>query len=301
MAEAIAPYTNRAVRIFSALREKHPKAEVCHLLRRMNLSRGQLISVLAQELTSALSNLTVQLVDEQVDLSNGNGLVTERIGPTLQLLNLAKPRDFMLDRSVLYDAMLSFHSGTLMHSLQVGDMAMAMAGQLGFSVPDRERLLLGSRFHDIGKLAVPLEILDKPDALTKDERKIMEAHQAIGYLILKGIGRFAEIAEIMKYTHIEQGYPEWIKGEEVPLIAHVLIVADTFDACLSFRRYRANNRLALYKVLEIAASHAHPRHPVNVLLAAARASDINDQIAARILKKHYPQTEVSAALGLKKD
>ncbi len=278
------PYTQRATRIFTGLRQKSPQAEVHHLLRRMDMSRPQLITEISQELLTSVSNLAVALVEDGVSLSDGHPELDQRIGPVVHLFNILRPRDYDFDRQVLYTALERYHMGTFFHSvLRVNDAAMKMANYFRISCGDRTKLVLASRFHDIGKIAVPLSILDKPETLNCEERKVMDLHQSIGYLLLRGIERFRQVAEVMAFTHVEQGYPEEFLSRKVPFLSHILIIADTFDACLSYREYRANHRMPLHDVFKIVVQHENPRHPLEILIAAARAYEINPDDAKAIL------------------
>ncbi len=100
----------------------------------------------------------------------------------------------------------------------------------------------GAFLHDIGKMAIPDNILRKPDKLTPDEVTIMREHCFHGYQILKKIPFLAEAAEIV-YSHQERfdgtGYPRGLKGEQIPLGARMFSLADTLDAITSNRPYRA--------------------------------------------------------------
>jgi len=95
--------------------------------------------------------------------------------------------------------------------------------------------------HDIGKMAIPDAILNKPGALTPDEVGIMREHSYHGYQIVKKIPFLQEAAEIV-YAHQERfdgtGYPRGLKGEQIPLGARMFAVADTLDAITSDRPYR---------------------------------------------------------------
>lgn len=103
-------------------------------------------------------------------------------------------------------------------------------------------LAMGAWLHNIGKLAIPDAILFKRGALTGEERKIMESHVQIGYDMMKRISFLAGAAEII-LTHDERwngsGYPQRLKGTEIPLGARIFAVADTVDAMTSERPYHS--------------------------------------------------------------
>jgi HD-GYP domain-containing protein (c-di-GMP phosphodiesterase class II) len=95
--------------------------------------------------------------------------------------------------------------------------------------------------HDIGKIAIDEKILNKPDKLTNDEWNDIKRHPEIGYRILSSVNDMAELAEFVLAHHERwdgKGYPKGLKGEEIPLQARIITVADTYDAMTSERAYR---------------------------------------------------------------
>ena len=112
---------------------------------------------------------------------------------------------------------------------------------MGLSGKNLERLRICSLLHDIGKIAVPREILNKNDVLTEEEEKEIRRHPLIGAEILGGFAQLQDVVQGIKYHH------EWwdggnsllgLKGEDIPLCARILAVADSFDAMSSDRPYR---------------------------------------------------------------
>jgi HD-GYP domain-containing protein (c-di-GMP phosphodiesterase class II) len=97
--------------------------------------------------------------------------------------------------------------------------------------------------HDIGKVATPDGVLQKPGRLTPEERKVMELHTTVGYQILEGSSsELLQMAATIALTHHERwdgdGYPQGLSGEEIPIEGRIVAVADVFDALLSDRCYR---------------------------------------------------------------
>ena len=95
--------------------------------------------------------------------------------------------------------------------------------------------------HDIGKIGLPAGLLEKPGALTLDERRQMEEHSAISERILANVDDYSEIAKIVRHHHERvdgQGYPDGLVGDEVPLISRIIAVADAYNAMTSDRPYR---------------------------------------------------------------
>jgi len=138
------------------------------------------------------------------------------------------------------------------HSNNVRLYAKALADKLGFSEKKIERLEYAALLHDIGKIAISQEILDKPGPLTKKELEIVRQHPIIGERIISNVDFFKDIAPLVRHHHERwdgQGYPDGLRGEEIPFGARLLAVVDSFDAMTSNRPYR--NALPLEQVLEI--------------------------------------------------
>ena len=104
----------------------------------------------------------------------------------------------------------------------------------------KEDLFLASLFHDIGKLQIPTEILEKPGKLTKEEFDIMKKHAEFSVDILRKFSLFHHILPFITYHHERydgRGYPYGLSGEEIPLISRIMAVADSFDAMTTDRVY----------------------------------------------------------------
>ncbi|HEV2716482.1 MAG TPA: HD domain-containing phosphohydrolase [Terriglobales bacterium] len=153
--------------------------------------------------------------------------------------NLERSYDITLE--ALGDALDLKDAETEGHSKRVTAFTIAIARALGLSSDEIRVIARGAFLHDIGKMAIPDNILRKPDKLTPEEVIIMREHCFHGYQILKKIPFLAEAAEIV-YSHQERfdgtGYPRGLKGEQIPLGARMFSVADTLDAITSNRPYR---------------------------------------------------------------
>ncbi len=127
------------------------------------------------------------------------------------------------------------------HSERVTSIAVALGEWIGLPEPEIERLHRGGLLHDIGKIGIPGEILDKAGPLTKEERGIIETHPVVGARILTPIPPYADVLGIVQSHHERwdgAGYPDRLAGEAIPLLARVLAVADVYDAISSARPYR---------------------------------------------------------------
>ncbi len=127
------------------------------------------------------------------------------------------------------------------HSLRVGKYSRLIAKHLGISGEELENIYYIALLHDIGKIAIPDSILNKPGKLTDEEFEIMKSHTTRGAKILESISTIPHIVEGAKYHHEKydgRGYPEHIKGEEIPYIARIICCADCFDAMATKRVYK---------------------------------------------------------------
>jgi putative nucleotidyltransferase with HDIG domain len=132
-------------------------------------------------------------------------------------------------------------SETVGHCKRVTAYTMAIAQAMNLPVDTLPQIARAAFLHDIGKMAIPDRILQKPGALTAEERDIMRTHCEIGYKMLLRIPFLQKAAEIV-YSHQEffdgAGYPRGLRGEQIPLGARIFAIADAVDAMLSDRPYR---------------------------------------------------------------
>ncbi|MEW5762813.1 MAG: HD domain-containing phosphohydrolase [Bacillota bacterium] len=131
---------------------------------------------------------------------------------------------------------------TFGHSVNVCVLALLTGITLGFNRARLFHLGMGALLHDIGKLKIPREILNKPDFLTGEEFEIVKRHTTCGYELLKRLPEVSETAARVAYEHHErhlgQGYPQGLRGEEIHAFARITAVADVFDALTADRVYR---------------------------------------------------------------
>ncbi len=155
------------------------------------------------------------------------------------LSDLEKSYDILLE--ALGDALDLKDKETEFHSRRVTAYTIAIARQMGLSKEDIDVIARGAFLHDIGKMAIPDDILGKPGKLTGDEMAIMREHAYLGYKMLSKIPFLAEAAEIV-HAHQERydgsGYPRKLKGDQIPLGARIFSIADTLDAMTMDRPYR---------------------------------------------------------------
>ncbi|MFO7959220.1 MAG: HD domain-containing protein [Candidatus Brocadiia bacterium] len=127
------------------------------------------------------------------------------------------------------------------HSERVTAVAMLLAEQCSLDKEDRRNLEIGGLLHDVGKLAVELEILQKPSRLSETEYEAIKQHPAAGAAILKNIENAETVAAAVRHHHEwwdGNGYPDGLAGEDIPLLARILALADAFDSMASDRPYK---------------------------------------------------------------
>jgi PAS domain S-box-containing protein len=127
------------------------------------------------------------------------------------------------------------------HERRVGEIAAAIAQELGWNEDRQQGLRIAGRLHDVGKIVVPAEILTKPGRLTAVEFELIKSHAERGYEVLKGIEFTWPVAEVA-WQHHERldgsGYPRGLRGDEILLEARILAVADVVESMSSHRPYR---------------------------------------------------------------
>jgi HD-GYP domain-containing protein (c-di-GMP phosphodiesterase class II) len=167
---------------------------------------------------------------------------------------------FSRDRTARYTASLELnraYRGTVMlladviefddnytgsHSRSVVDLVRAVAEEMGIDSDERQELEFAALLHDVGKIGIPKEILNKPSALSESEFEIMKTHTIEGQFMLDRIGGLlGRVGEIVRSCHERwdgNGYPDGLKGEEIPLPARIVFACDAFSAMTTDRPYR---------------------------------------------------------------
>ncbi|MBN8923390.1 MAG: HD domain-containing protein [Rhodanobacter sp.] len=165
---------------------------------------------------------------------------------------------------VLVAAMDARHRETGHHSERVARMASELARLDGIKGRALDALRLGALLHDIGKLALPDAILTKPGPLDEGELALMREHPRIGYELLQQVD-FLRVSSDVPYSHHERwdgsGYPQGLRGEEIPLAARIFSVIDVWDALITERVYKVawpEDRVLTY-LRDVAGSQLDPR------------------------------------------
>ncbi len=152
---------------------------------------------------------------------------------------------------------------TRLHSTRVTEFTVKIAAKMGFSEKELGDLELAALLHDVGKIAVPESILNKPGKLTDAEFKLIKEHPARGENILSPVIELKEIARIVRSHHERYdgtGYPDKLKGREIPMGARIMALADTYDSITSERPYRkpASHRFAVKEIISCSGTQFDP-------------------------------------------
>jgi putative nucleotidyltransferase with HDIG domain len=179
------------------------------------------------------------------------------------------------------------------HSRRVRRLSLAVGGELG--LPENELHALGEAalFHDIGKLGIPEEILLKPTTLTESEWDLMRGHSDEGARMVERIGLAVETVPAIRHHHERfdgAGYPAGLAGEEIPLAARIIHLADAVDSMLTTRVYRPGRpaRAALAEVRRTTGSQFCPRCVTALLGLVARGALDELGLPRRALVRSVP-------------
>lgn len=166
-----------------------------------------------------------------------------RIANALELspVELVRKEYFELVVKTLLSALKCKDDYTWGHSLRVAYFCVSVGREMGFSDSELYELEVSALFHDIGKIGVPDAVLLKPSRLTDEEFLEMKLHPSKSYDILADYPVFHQMAINAKHHHERfdgRGYPDGLKGENIPLFSRIILISDTFDAMTSTRPYR---------------------------------------------------------------
>ena len=177
------------------------------------------MEVFQKELKSKVDEQTVELLEQQRKLNEAYWLTVTALSEAV-------------------DAKDRYTSG---HSKRVAEYSRVIAKRMGKSVAEQEMIYRAGLLHDVGKIRIPVDIINKPGKLTDEEYDLIKIHPVTGYHILKDISEHYDIAIAAKYHHERydgKGYPNGLLGENIPELARILAIADSYDAMTSNRSYR---------------------------------------------------------------
>lgn len=202
------------------------EAEACRELAVLYETMGRNQEALA--LLNAAHRLFRRL-DARVDLVHVDGKVADLEGTYLAVV---RSWGMSIESSDSY---------TFGHCERVAQYAVAVAQALGLDEEERTTIELGAYLHDVGKVRVPHEILNKPGPLTREEQDVVRMHPLWGIELLAGVEFPWDIKSIIRWHHEKYdgtGYPDRLRGDEIPVTAQVVGIADVLDALTTTRPYR---------------------------------------------------------------
>ena len=167
---------------------------------------------------------------------------------SVRIMSIYYKRRQEMDRQIIVQSINTFTNFidakdpyTNGHSSRVAKYTRMIASHMNFTEEELDNIYYIGLLHDVGKMSIPDAILNKPAKLTPEERKIIETHTTQGAEMLKEFSAIPDIISGALYHHERYdgtGYPQGLKGDDIPLIARVICVADSYDAMSSFRCYR---------------------------------------------------------------
>jgi putative nucleotidyltransferase with HDIG domain len=202
-------------------------------------------------------------------------VVANQVGAAIYRCQLVEELEtaFLTTLGVLADAVELQDAYTADHANEVAELAVRVGGRMGIEGAELDRLRYGALLHDVGKIGVPGELLRKPGPLTPQEREKMDAHTAIGARMLERIPFLAPVAPLVRAAHERHdgsGYPDGLRGEEIPRGAMVIATCDAFHAMTSDRAYRP----AMPREAAIAELHAGAGTQFDPAVVAALVAEL---------------------------
>ncbi|KXB30397.1 phosphohydrolase [Dechloromonas denitrificans] len=173
---------------------------------------------------------------------------------------------------------------TQIHSERVVQLSAELGCHLKLSARELELLTLGAQFHDLGKIGIPDQVLRKPSSFEENEWECMKQHTVIGERIILAIGdeKSPEVARIVRHHHENfdgSGYPDGLRGTDIPLFARIISLTDSYDAMAVTRPYhKARQHQA---VMDILSQEAGGKHDPDLLHAFCAVIEKSDMRAAQ--------------------
>ncbi len=189
------------------------------------------------------------------------------------------PLEGLLDDAVV-DLVAAAGDETAHHSRSVLELAEDVAEELGLDHGVRQELQIAALLHDVGKVAIPNELLNKPARLTEEEFELMKTHTLQGQTLLEALGgRFVAVGEIVRSCHERwngSGYPDGLAGDEIPVTARIVFCCDAYSAMTTDRPYRRalSTEAALAEMQRCSGTQFEPRVVAALHRVVARQTGI---------------------------
>lgn len=211
---------------------------------------SQEVQALGERIQEEFRKTTVESIPLSISLGYGTKVNPEE--PLDEVIRIAE--NWMYQRKLTEST--SFHNQVLQafraslravtqeteeHSQRIRDLALRLGKALGLSQRELDELSLLAEFHDIGKIAIPQGILEKPGPLDEEEWAIVKKHPEVGFRITQSIWKLSSIANYILFHHERfdgTGYPRGLKGEDIPLLSRIIAICDAYDVIVTGRPYR---------------------------------------------------------------
>jgi HD-GYP domain-containing protein (c-di-GMP phosphodiesterase class II) len=234
------------------------------------------------------TRVAVKTANEVGVLADAFNLMGEEIQKSIEQIRQAAARNkelFMGSIRMLANAIDEKDPYTRGHSERVAFYSMLIAKHLGMSADDVERVHLSGIIHDVGKIGIEDKILRKPAALTDEEYEIMKQHPRKGEHILEAVPLLKQLAGagLMHHENVDgSGYPDGLKGEQIPLLGRIVSVADAFDAMTTDRPY--SKAMTFEAALARLRFLAHKKFDDGCVTAIEKAAAAGDLTPAKALR-----------------
>ena len=176
----------------------------------------------------------------------------QAVAKLIERFQIAQHTIFLLNQQVrknnrdaimaLVEALNAKDPNTYGHSERVSIYSLMLAEKMGLSSEEIDDIAIASYLHDIGKIGIPEAILNKPGRLTTEEFELIKSHPRLSCKIIAQIPNLTHIASMVKHHHERfdgAGYPDGLRGDQIPLGSKIIAIADSFDAMTSLRSYRS--------------------------------------------------------------
>lgn len=213
--------------------------EVCRRIRALHKPEPPYLIVLTSK--DSKENMVAALesgADDHIAKPFDRAELKARLRVGLRIVGLQTSQTVVFAFARAVEAKSPYTQG---HADRVSRNALALADLVGLSDEDRDILRRGAILHDIGKIAIPDDILNKPGPLTPDEFEIAKRHPMEGVKIVAQLESVREVIPLIRWHHERldgSGYPDGLAGDQIPLLVRILAVADVYDALASERPYR---------------------------------------------------------------
>ena len=234
--------------------------------------------------------MVAEIAELAVDFNRMSGYVEDYVSRLREAAQ--KNRDLFINSIRAFSAAIDAKDPyTRGHSERVAEISRTIARHLGQSDDFQHKLWIGALLHDVGKIGIEDQILRKVGQLTPEEYEIMKSHPVVGSDILAPIEQLREMIPIIRWHHENwngRGYPDGLKGDDIPVMARIVAVADCFDAVTTNRPYQRayDKRHAAELITKLAGS----RFDAKVVTAFLRAFEMGD------LEKLMGEAESAAAI-----